>query len=62
MKDLRLFKVYKIPIHTYCSSHVSGQKNADQPIFPYSPTLLARNSFSIGPNDLKFATESCMLL
>ena len=31
-----MFKVRKIPIHLYCSSHVGGQKNAHQPIFPYN--------------------------
>ena len=39
-------------IHLYCGSHVGGQENAHQPIFPYniienSPTSFARNSVSV---------------
>ena len=55
-------------IHLYCGSHVGRQKSAYQPIFPYniteiSLTSLARNSVFIGPNKLKFGTETrCLVL
>ena len=63
MQKLCLFKVLKISIHSYCDSHVGGQENAHKPIFPNniienSPTSFARNSVSVGPNDLKCGTET----
>ena len=51
-----------------CGSHVGGQKNAHQPIFPYYiiqnyPTSLAHSSVLFGRNDFKFGTETlCMVL
>ena len=63
---LQLLKVWKISIHLYCSSHVGGQKNAHQPIFPYNiienyPTSLAYNSVFVGPNNIKFGTKTCCM-
>ena len=55
-------------IHLYHGSHVGGQKNGHQPIFPYdiienSPTSLAHNSVFKGPDNFKFGTEThCMVL
>ena len=41
-------------MHLYSGSHVGGQKNANQPIFPYnvmknSPISFAHNSVFYGP-------------
>ena len=49
MQEILLFKVHKISINLYCSSHVGGQKNAHQFIFQHSiiensPTSLTYNS------------------
>ena len=69
MQELGQFKVLKISIHLYCGSHVGGQKNALQPIFPYNiieknpPTFFPHNSASNDPNNFKFDTETgCMVL
>ena len=67
MQKLQLFKVLKISIHVYCSSHVGGQEDTYQPIFLYniidnSPTSFACNSVFVGPNDFKFGTETCFML
>ena len=67
MQELRLLKVGKISIHLCCGSHIGGQKNAHQPIFPYSiiensPTSLGHKSVFIGPNTFKYGKEtSCMV-
>ena len=46
----------EISIHLYCGSHVGGQKDGHQPIFPRnmknSPTFLAHNSLFVGPDNL----------
>ena len=67
MQELQLFKVQKIPIHFCCGSHVGGQNNAHQPIFPYDMienciNSLAHNSIFVGPNDLKFGTETSYIV
>ena len=47
-------------LHTFiCGSHVGGQENAHQPIFPYNiienpPASFACNSVFVDPNDFKF--------
>ena len=48
-------------------NHVGGQKNAQQPIFPYdiienSPTSFANNSVFIGPNNFKFGTKTLYMV
>ena len=48
-------------------SHVGGEENAHQPIFPYnmienSPNFLAHNSISIDANNFKFGTETCVVV
>ena len=58
-----LFKVLKISIHSYWGSHVGGQENAHQSIYPYNITENSPNSFtrsfvSYGPNDFKFGIET----
>ena len=63
MQELRLFKVGKISIHLSCGSHVGGQNNAHQPIFPYnmtanSPTSMAYTSAVFVPNNFKFGTKT----
>ena len=63
MQELKLFKVHKISMHLYCNSHIGGQKNAHQPIFPHSIivnflTSWATNSAFEGPNDFKFSMET----
>ena len=50
-------------IHLYCGSHVGGQKNTHQPIFPYNitenfPASFVRSSVFLSPNDFKFGTET----
>ena len=60
--QLQLFKVLKVPIYLYCGSHVGGQENDRQPIFPYdiienSPTSFAHNSVFVGPNDFICGTD-----
>ena len=67
MQELQLFKVAQISIHLYWSSHVGGQKNAHQPIFPLnvienSSTSSAHNSVFIGRNGFKFGTETCYIV
>ena len=49
-------------MHVYCGSHVGGQKNAHQPVFPYNvienyPTSLALDSVFDGPNDFRFGAD-----
>ena len=63
MQELRLLKVGKISIHLPCGSHVDGQNNAHQLIFPdniiaNSPTSLAYNSAVFVPNNFKFGTKT----
>ena len=67
MQELQLFKGQKMSIHLYCCSHVGGQKNAHQPIFPYSIiksslTSLANSSVFNGSNYFKFGTEVCYVV
>ena len=50
-------------MHLSCGSHVGGQNNAHQPIFPNniianSPTSLAYNSAVFVPNNFKFGTKT----
>ena len=55
-------------LHSNCGSHVGGQNNANQSIFPYDiienpVTSLARNSVFNSPNNFKFGTKTlyCLL-
>ena len=52
MQKLRLYKVLKVSIHLYCGTHVGGQENTHQRIFPYniienSPTSFPVTLFSL---------------
>ena len=56
-----------ISIHLHYGSHVGGQENALQPIFPYNiienfPTSFACNSLFVGSNDFKYDTKTCFIV
>ena len=67
MDELQLFKVYRISIHLYCSSHVGREKNSHQPSVTYnimenSPTSLAHNFVFNFSNGFEFGKETCYLV
>ena len=67
MQELLLFKIWKISIRLYCSSHVGGQNNAHQLIFPYNiienpPIYLDHKSSFIGPNNFNLVQRHMVLL
>ena len=62
-------QILKISTDLCCGSHVGGQENAQQPIFPHiyniienSPTSFARNCVFVGPNDFTFGTETNLMV
>ena len=66
MRKLRLFKVLKVSVHLYCGSHFGGKENANQLTFPYNiienyPISFVGNSVLVGPNDIRFGTETCYM-